>query len=79
MIGIEDCQRRDVFEATQIKQILLMQEHMTTQDVNFEAFASYVKDSLVSLRNEMDANHDATISRINHMIASQNENHHHYD
>lgn len=26
----------------------------------------------------MDANHVATIARINHMIAFENDNHHHY-
>lgn len=29
------------------------------------------------MRNEIDANHAATFSRINHMISSQNENHYH--
>lgn len=32
----------------------------------------------MSLRNEMDTDHAATISRINHMIATQNENDHRY-
>lgn len=75
---VEDCQRRNVFKAEQMKQFLLMQEHMTLQDTNFEAFASYVTESLVSLRNEMHTNHATTISRINHMIVTQNENHRHY-
>lgn len=48
---------------------------MTTQDANFEAFASYVTEKLVSMCNEMDVNHAA---RINHMISAQNENHYHY-
>lgn len=56
----------------------MMQEHMTTQDADFEAFASYVTKSLMSMRNEMNVNHVATISRINHMIAFENDNHHHY-
>lgn len=49
-----------------------MQKHMTTQDANFEAFDSFVAESLVSMRNNMDMNHAATISRINHMITSEN-------
>lgn len=51
---MEDSQRRDAFEAAQIEQFRLMQEHMTTQDANFEAFASYVTESLVSMRNDME-------------------------
>lgn len=47
-----------------------MQEHMTTHDSNFDAFASYAMESLVSIRNEMDVNYFAMISRINHMISS---------
>lgn len=75
---VEDCQRRDAFEAPQIERFHLMQERMTTQDANFGAFASYVTNSVVSMRNDMDANHAATIARINHMIMSENDNHHHY-
>lgn len=55
-----------------------MQEHMTTQDVNFEAFALYVTEILVSIRNDMDVNHVAIIDRINYMAAFENDNHHHY-
>lgn len=51
---------------------------MTAQDANFDAFASYVTESLVSMWNEMDVNHATTIAMINHMISAQNENHHHY-
>lgn len=51
---------------------------MTAQDANFEAFASYVTKSLVFMHNEMDANHGTTISRINHVISSQNKNRYHY-
>lgn len=51
---------------------------MTAQDANFEAFASYVTKSLVPMCNEMDANHAATITRINYMISTHNENHYHY-
>lgn len=75
---VEDCQRRNAFEATQMEWFHLMQEHMTTQDANFEAFASYVTESLVSMRNDMDVNHATTIFRRNHMIASENDNHHYY-
>lgn len=32
----------------------------------------------MSIRNEMDANHVETIARINHIIVSKNDNHHHY-
>lgn len=55
-----------------------MHEHMSTRDANFEAFASYLTESLVSMRNAIDVNHVATISRINHMIVSENDNHHYY-
>lgn len=76
---VEDCRRRDVSEASQMERFCLMQEYMTTQDANFDAFASYVTESLVSMRNEMDMNPDAMIARINHMTSAQNDNHHHYD
>lgn len=55
-----------------------MQEHMTTQDANFKAFASYVTESLVLMRSNMDTNHADIIARIKHMIAYENDNHHHY-
>lgn len=51
---------------------------MTTPNANFEVFSSYVTESLVSMRNEIYVNYVATIARINHMIASENDNHHHY-
>lgn len=51
---------------------------MTSHDAKFEAFSSYVMESLVSMHNEMDSNHAATIARINHMISGQNEYHYHY-
>lgn len=54
-----------------------MQEHVTTHDAHFDAFSSYVTKSLVSMRNEMDASHAATIGRINHVISAQNDNHNH--
>lgn len=50
-----------------------MEEHMDAQDANFEAITSYVTESLVSVCNEMDANHAAKITRINHMISAQND------
>lgn len=56
----------------------LLQEHITTQDTNFKAFASYVTESLISMRNEINDNHTAIISMINHMISAQNVNHYHY-
>ncbi|CAI8585311.1 unnamed protein product [Vicia faba] len=74
----EDCRRRDAFEAAQEERFRLLHKHMTTQDTNFEAFASYVSEKLLSERNEMDVNHASTNARINHMISSQNENHYHY-
>lgn len=61
---VEDCQRIYAFEDTQMEQFCLMQEHMTTQDTNFEAFASFVIESLVSRSNDMNVNHIVTIDRI---------------
>lgn len=61
-----------------MERLFLIQEHMTVQDANFEAFTSCVTKSLVSILYEMDSNHAATISRINHMISVQNKNHYHY-
>lgn len=75
---VEDCQRRDAFEAAQMERFFLMQEHVNTQDANFETFSSYVTETLVPMQNDMDTNHAATTTRINHMIASKNENHHQY-
>lgn len=46
----------------------LMQQHLSTQDYNFEVFASYVIEALVSLRTNMNANHEAIFARINHII-----------
>lgn len=51
---------------------------MIAQDVNFEAFSSYVTKILVFVHNEMNANHAAMIARINHMISAKNENHYRY-
>lgn len=75
---VEDCRRRGAFEAAQMERFHLMQEHMTTQDGKFDICVSYVMESLMSMRNEMDVNHVTAIARINHMISTQNENHHHY-
>lgn len=44
-----ECQRRIAFEAAKIDQYNLMQQRLSTQDANFEAFASYVTEALVSL------------------------------
>lgn len=69
---------KDAFEETQVEIFHLIQEHMTKQDANFEAFASCVTERLTSMHNEMDVNHAAIISRINHTISAQNKNHYHY-
>lgn len=61
-----------------MERLCLMQENVTTQDANFDDFASYVTKSLVPMRNYMDANHASTIARINYMISAQNDNQHHY-
>lgn len=75
---VEDYQRRDVFEVAQMERLRLMKEHMTTQDANFDAFASYVTRSLMSMRNDIYVNNPTIIARINHMIMFENDNHHHY-
>lgn len=48
-----------------------MQLHMSTQDFNFEVFASYVTKFLVSLWTDVNANHDDVLARINHLISAQ--------
>ncbi|CAI8605807.1 unnamed protein product [Vicia faba] len=40
----DDCRRRVAFEAAQEERFSLIQEHMTTQDSNYEDFASYVTE-----------------------------------
>lgn len=42
----EDYRRRDAFEEAQVERFCLLQEHMTIQDINFEAFASYVTERI---------------------------------
>lgn len=69
----EECKWRETFEATQMEQFCLMQQHMSTQDSNFEAFASYMTESLVSLQTDMNANHAAVLARINHLSSIQEE------
>ncbi|CAI8603331.1 unnamed protein product [Vicia faba] len=74
----EDFCRRHSFEAAQEERFCLLQDHMTTQDTYFEAFASYGTKNLICIRSVMDANHNATITRINHIISTQNEDYYHY-
>ena len=45
---------------------------MSIKDSNFEAFASYVSESLVSLRTDMNANHAAVLAKINHLFQPKN-------
>lgn len=45
-----------------------MQQHMSTQDSKFEAFTSYLIDSLVSLQTDMIANHVDVLAKINNLI-----------
>lgn len=68
---VEECKWREAFEAAQMEHFLMMHQHMSTQDSNFQAFASYVTESLVSLRIDMNVNHDADLGKINHLISSQ--------
>ena len=57
----------------------MMQQHMSTKDSNFEAFASYVTESLVSLGNDLNANHVIILDRINRLISAQEEDSAHYE
>ena len=52
---------------------------MSTQDSNFEAFSSYVPEALVSLHTDMNANHEAILARINHIISAHEDDSHHYE
>ena len=56
-----------------------MQQHLSTQDSNFEAFASYVTEALVSLRTDMNVNHEAILARINHIIYVHDDDSHWYE
>lgn len=70
---VEDCQWRNTFEAAQMEQFNLVQQHMSAQDSNFEAFASYVTESIGSLRNDMNTHYVETMARVNHLISTQEE------
>lgn len=52
-----------------------MQQHMSTQDSNFEALASYVTDALMSLRTDMNENHEVILAKINHVILHEDDSH----
>lgn len=55
-----------------------MHQHLSTQDANFEVFASYMTEALVSLRTDMNTNHEAIVARINHLISAHEDDSHHY-
>lgn len=57
----------------------MMQQHMCTQDFNFEASASYVTEALVSLRTDMNANHEVILPKINHIISAHEDDSHLYE
>lgn len=57
----------------------MMKLHLSTQDSNFEAFASYVIEALVSLRIDMNANHEVILAIINHIISGHEDDSHHYE
>lgn len=61
----DECRRRIAFQAAQIEQYNLMQQHLSNKDSNIEAFASYVTEALVSLRTDMNVNNEAILARIN--------------
>lgn len=56
-----------------------MQQHVSTQDSNFEAFSSFLTESLVSLRTNMNENHVVVMARIDHLISSQEADSGHYE
>lgn len=56
-----------------------MRQRLSTQDVNFEAFTSYVTEALVSLRTDINANHVAIMARINHLVSAYEDDSHHYE
>lgn len=69
---------KDEFEVVQMKQFCMMHQHMSTQDSNFEDFASFVIESLVSLQTNMNENHDAILAMINHLISAREADSGHY-
>lgn len=75
----EDCKWRENFRATQMEQFRLMQKHMSAKDSNFETFDTYATESLLSIQNDVNANHVASMNMINYMIANQEANAAHYD
>lgn len=62
-----------------MEQLCLMQQHTSTQDSNFEAFASYVTEALVSLRTDMNVNHEVILAKINHIIYAHEDDSHQYE
>lgn len=74
----EECKWRESFEAAQMEQFRLMQHHMSTQDSNFETFASYMTEALVSLHTDVNENHEAILARINHIIYVHDDDSHRY-
>lgn len=75
----DKCQRQVTFEGTQIEQYNMMQQHLSTQDSNFEAFSSYVTETLVSLHSDMNANHEVILAKINHIISTYEDESHRYE
>lgn len=56
-----------------------MQQFLSTQDAKFEAFTSYMIEALMSLRTNMNVNHEAIMARINHLIYAHEDDSHHYE
>lgn len=52
---------------------------MSTKDSNFEVFASYVTEALVSLRTDMNANHEVILAKINHITYAHEDDSHPYE
>lgn len=76
---MEEYKWRDTFEVARMEQFRIMQQHMSTQGSNFEAFASYVIESLVSLQTFMNDNHVDVSNKINHLISTQQVDYGHYE
>lgn len=57
----------------------MIQQHMSTQDSNFESFALYATESLVSLQTYINVNHVVVMARINHMMSAQEKDFAHYE
>ena len=56
-----------------------MRQCLSSQDSNFEAFASYVTEALVSLRTDMNVNHEVILAKINHIISAHEDDSHRYE